>query len=216
MVAKQLENILRRAVRDRGAVRVTLDANDEYVHGFPVALSREFVLMREVSDLRLDGYYVIPLWNIKAVRAGKFERSLGHIAEREHWRDKLTPPRGVDIDSEMSLLRGLQQLARPIIIETVGLVMKNEPGEPVMLIGPIVKVGEEAVWIHNFDATGKWDRRPKKVLFNDIATVQFAMNYINVWRRNLQPPTPPAPAPGRRSTTSPPRAKPARRRRKRR
>jgi hypothetical protein len=216
-MTRRQESILRRAIRTRSTVRVALDVKDEYVHGFPLALSDEFLLMREERDLWLDGYYVIPLWNFKEVRAGRFERSLDRIAKREGWLRKLgKPPRGVSIDSPALLLRGLQRRGRPIIIETTGLIPKSRPGESVLLIGPVVKVGDDAVWIHNFSATGKWDRRPEKVRFDDIATVQFASNYINVWRRNLDPPTPQSsPATARRSTTSRPRAIPARRRRTR-
>ena len=151
-------------------------------HGFILDLSPTLVLIHSESDFLLDGYSVLRTPDITAVRSGKYERFLERMMREEGLIDEVGIDKSLDLTDWRSLLLGLKQLGRNVIIECeIGDEEKDE-----FYIGRIERVNQATVSLRHFDALGRWDVAPTRIRIATITNVRFADRYTETFSRHLR------------------------------
>lgn len=174
---------LRRARSRKESVRITRRGDVPSVYGFPLAVSRSLVLLRNVDDFDIDGFTVLPLANLADVRSGDCERFVERVLRDEgQLRAIISPPFPVGLDSWQDVFSALAGAGEVMIAEC-----EDNPSES-FCIGVVTGLTAGAVGIHQFDATAAWDSAPTVVPYQDITRVRFAERYTDVFARYLSDP----------------------------
>jgi hypothetical protein len=181
MKSEKLQELLqlRRAVRVRPK-----HATDQTIHGFPVLLSEKFLLLNEIREFHLDGYALIPLKNIYAIRSSKPERMIEKILTSEGVYDKVGITYDVNLDDFQEFFRSLQQRAKHVMIEM--LQVDEDMIEEAFCIGRVVGMSKRSVAIMNYDDTGNWDTEPTVINYKHIKWVTFDSEYVNIFGKYVE------------------------------
>src|SRR5215216_1943708 len=92
-VVASIAEQLGRAIAMRQQVRLAREAiGAANVHGFPLEVSDQLVLLAQVEDWRLDGYTLVRLGDVSEVRSGELERFSERVLEGEGELARLGPP----------------------------------------------------------------------------------------------------------------------------
>ena len=169
---------LRRAIRIRPKF-----ATDQAIHGFPLTVTDQFVLIQEINDFHLDGYTIIPLRNLYAVRSGKAERMIERVFTGEGTIDKIKTPDDLRLDSFRDLFRSIQKLGKLVIVDSVEV--DGDMMEEDSFIGRIVGMSPRSVAILNFTGAGVWDTEPTVVAYKQIKWITFDNEYVNTFAKYL-------------------------------
>lgn len=178
-VALAARKVLESAREARQMVCLKRDAIDATrVHGLPLVLGPELVLLAAVPDWQLDGYAIVRIADITNVRSDEYERFAERVLEGEGELARLAPPEpAVPIDSWLAAFEALRASGRYLLVHEEGY--EDEP----MSIGPVVGLRAESVLVHYVDAAGEWEEEPSEILFADITRVQFDDRYSAVFGR---------------------------------
>lgn len=139
------------------------------------------VLLQDESSFRLDGYSIVNLADVTAVRSGRLERFTERLLKQEEIRPA-PPPVSIDLADWRSVLKSLQAYGKHVIIEC-------ETGDEDLdefFIGRIEKLNKVSLAFRHFDALGQWDDEPTTIRFRDITRVRFDERYIDVYSRSLR------------------------------
>lgn len=175
---------LRSALKRRESVKISRREHEDVgVYGFPLAVSAQLVLLREVRDFDVDGFTVLRLADIVAVRSGASERFVeralrdsGELATARPGRRPLT------IGTWKDVFQALAATAEVVTVEC-------EPTEEdEFLVGKVVGLSPDAVGIHHFDSTAVWDSSPIVVPFGAVRRVSFGTRYTRVFARYVSDP----------------------------
>lgn len=150
---------------------------------FVLDVGPKLVLLQDESSFRLDGYSIVNLADVTAVRSGRLERFSERMLKGEKIRPALPPVR-VDLTDWRTVLKSLQTSGKNLIIEC-------EPGDEDLdefYIGRIEKLNKATVSFRHFDALGQWDDEPTTIRFRDITRVRFDERYIEVYSKHLKTP----------------------------
>ena len=55
----------------------------ENTTGYILAFSKDFIVLQETNNFRIDGYLIIPVKTIKSIRRNKFEKTIQKIHHKE-------------------------------------------------------------------------------------------------------------------------------------
>ncbi len=158
---------------------------DETIHGIPLSASEQFVLLQEVHEFHLDGYTVMPLANVLAIRSGKAEEKIQEVLTGEGVFQKAGIPYELSLDTYAALFRSFKQLGKNVIVELLPEGPRDEP-EQGFFIGRVVGMSARSVAILHFDAVGRWSSEPSVVPYDMIKWVTFDTEYINVFSKYLR------------------------------
>lgn len=164
-------------------VRLTRAFPSDRLHnGFVLGVGRDLVVLQQFHDFQPEGYAVLRLNDITHIRSGRYERQWEHMLAAEGTLARVGLPYDVPLDSMALLLRGLQQIGRNIIVESEDPVRELND----FYIGQVLGVTDESLYFANFDALGRWDKRPHTILLSEITNVQFETPYANTFSKYLQ------------------------------
>jgi hypothetical protein len=152
-------------------------------HGFILDLSATLVLFHYEFDFRLDGYSVVRVADITAVRSGQYERFTERVFRKEGLIDAVGLDDPPDLTDWRALLFGLKQLKRNVIVECEF----NDDERDEFYIGRIERVNQASFSLRHFDALGRWDAAPTQIRYESVTKVRFAERYIEVFSRHLRP-----------------------------
>jgi hypothetical protein len=158
---------------------------DETLHGIPLAASETLVLLQEVHEFHLDGYTVIPLKNVAALRAGAAEETIQRILVGEGVFSNAGINYDVQIDSFQDLFRSLKKAGKNVIVELLPEGPRDDM-DHAFLIGRVVGMSARSVAIMHFDAVGKWSSESTVLPYDMIKWVTFDTEYVNVFSKYLQ------------------------------
>lgn len=176
---------LRELIQLRRAVRIRpKHATDQTIHGFPLVMSDQFLVLQEIREFHLDGYAVVPLKNIYALRSGRAERAIERVLTGEGLYDHINLPYPLNLDSFQELFRSIQALAKNVIIET--LEVDGDMIEESFVIGKITGFSKRSVAILNFDDAGYWNPEPTILGYKQIKWITFDSEYINLFSKYVQ------------------------------
>ena len=159
---------------------------EETIHGIPLAASEKFVVLQEIHEFHLDGYSVIPLSTVRALRAAPPEEMIERVLTGEGVFQKAGLPHELRLDSFASVFRSLKALGKNVIIELLP-EDSYDMMEQGFFIGRIVGMSARSVAIRHFDAVGQWTSEPSVVPYDMIKWVTFDTEYINVFSKYLSP-----------------------------
>jgi hypothetical protein len=170
---------LRRATQRKEAVRIARHgAAAPHVYGFPLAVGRSHVLVRDVDDFDVDGFTVLPLRDVADVRSSERERFLERVLRDEGQLRAVNAPRfALGLGDWSEVFSTLGRAGEIVIVEC------ERPPDDIFCIGVVTGLAPDAVGIHQFDATAVWDPAPTVVPFEQITRVRFDERYIHVFAR---------------------------------
>ena len=165
----------------RSLVTITRDIEGvENLHGFVLGVSKQLVLMHEVSEFHLDGYCIMNFGDIEKIRFSKLERYRAAILKAE----KVIRQVGLDDEIELSdwesALRSLKKVGRNVIAEG------ERPEVDEFVIGRIHRVNKKSVTMQGFDAMGQWEADTHRLAYGDITSVTFDNEYVTVFSKYLR------------------------------
>jgi hypothetical protein len=110
-----------------------------------------------------------------------YERFIEKISREEGWLEQIGDSPAVDINNLRSLLQSLMGMGKHIIVES------EEPGNDAFYIGKLTGVNKSEILMLCFNALGKWDSAPQRILYDQITKVRFEEKYINTYTKYLKP-----------------------------
>ncbi len=150
------------------------------LYGFVLACSSELVLIFVVYDFHPEGYQILRISDISGVRHSASDRTMQKILRAEGILEQVGLKHPINLQSWQSALRNLKTLGENVIVEG------EEPEVDVFLIGKIIRINKKTLSMRYFDGTGKWDEELSYIPFEDITSVKFHCNYVNVFSRHLR------------------------------
>lgn len=152
---------------------------------FVLAISPTLVLLQNEEEFLLNGYSIVNLADITAVRSSRTERFHERMLRAESVSPRL-PAASIDLTDWRSALKSLQAYGKNLIIECeVGDEDLDE-----FYIGRIEKLNRSSVALRHFDALGQWDDEPTTIGYRDITRVRFDERYLDVYSKHLRLPKP--------------------------
>lgn len=179
---ESFDEVINKYISKKKFVQVRRDFIDDEAHinGFILEASEDFILVQAEEDFRLTGYSILHKSKFDSIQFDEIDNTVKKILKKE---GVITKDYGikkkVNLSSWQSIFKNLKKLDFHVILEC------EDSEDPIFLIGPVVKIGEKSVSIHNYDATGVFDEKPTKVKYKDITIVKFDERYANVFRKYL-------------------------------
>ena len=173
---------LRRHTKLGLTVRVTLRSPpEERVYGFPLSVSEEMLLLREIDDYRVNGFHAIPLGNVQGLRSGPYERFSERILKAEGLAARARKGKLAPVESMPVFLRWLLARRRNVIVQASNL--SGRPREERFYLGRLARVGAAIAELREVDALGRWSRSLTALPFNEITEVEFDDHYSRVFSK---------------------------------
>jgi hypothetical protein len=166
-----------RALAGHELLRIERDDIDaEPVTGFVVERGPELLLLHRLDDFDLAGYALLRLDDVTAARSEDVEAFTVRVLRDEDQLRHVGPPDPpVPVSSWGDAFEALRASRRIVIVES------EEFEQEEFYIGRIVRVQDDAVVVHHFDAIGTWDDEPTAIRFADITRVRFDERYTTVF-----------------------------------
>jgi hypothetical protein len=169
---------LREALEQRIPLRIRRDRlQPGVIHGYVVALSREFCLVAEVGDaLRFDGYVAIAIADISQIEADPsrefVDRALALRGE------ELRVPEGFQLEDWASIARSAMARATLISVNMV----EDDEGE-ISYVGQLVEVERDALILRELDPGAQWYPDTGAYEFEAIGSIGFGSGYLDaLWQ----------------------------------
>ncbi len=150
------------------------------LYGFVLACSSELVLIHVVDDFRSDGYQIIRVSDISEIRHSASDRTMQKILRAEGILEQVGSKHPIDLRSWQSALQSLKSLGGNVIVEG------EEPWVDEFFIGKIIRINKKTLSMRHFDGTGKWNEKLSYCPYEDISSVRFDCEYVNVFSRHLR------------------------------
>lgn len=161
-------------------LRTFEDDEEEVLTGVPVALSKDFLILNEISEFYLYGYTLVPISTIDQVLWDAADQFVEHILRAEGIMEKVLLPYEIDMTNWESIFKSLQATGLPITVQCEAL------DEDYFFVGQIKRVDSDVVWVHHFDSEGVladvWDDIP----FELINKVGFDEPFANMLSKHLR------------------------------
>lgn len=165
---------------DRGEkvrfVRAGFDT--ESWNGFPLMLGDDLVLVRTLDDFRFDGFAVLRLRDVSAVRSGDDERFFERVLRAEGLFEHLAPPKPILLQSMRTVIESVRAHYRYAILECEG------NGDEAFFLGEIARVDDEYAWLHYIQVNGTREREASRVPLDEVTTVRFDEQYVNLFGKH--------------------------------
>jgi hypothetical protein len=154
--------------------------NDNPLYGFILQFNDRFVLLAQEYDFYMDGWMILErrfITKIEYPRSSRFHKSM---LERESLLTNINPNLTVNLNNYRAIFRSLKKSKVFVIVEN------ERPKEDKFLIGPIQRINKNNVSIRYFDVCGKWEKRYRKIDFDEITSIRFGCNYIKLYEKYLK------------------------------
>jgi hypothetical protein len=156
------------------------ESSEDLTSGFIIKFSDTFLMLQECHNFTLDGIKVIPYNRISGFRHNKFEKASERIFSQE-----MLITFDQDIIKNTSL-KNFEFLFKSIKDQNFHCIIEGiKKDKFTFTIGEILEVNEKSVTVKNYDATGKIDKKPSKILFKNIEFVTFNDKYSLTFRKYL-------------------------------
>lgn len=176
------DQLINKYIKKKKFVQVRRDFIDDEAHinGFILDYSEDFILVQAEEDFRLTGYSIIHKDKFDSIQFDEIDNTVKKILKKEGILDaEYGIKKKIDLTDWKSIFKNLKKLNFHVIVEC------EDKDEPVFIIGPIVEIEDKTVSIHNYDATGVFDKKATKVKYKDITIVKFDERYANVFSKYL-------------------------------
>ncbi len=155
--------------------------SEEYtLHGYVLEINKEFIYIREILDFTVDGLRIFKLDNIEKIRYGKFDKASSKINEKEGLLPTIYTFEKIELKNYQTIFKTIKKTFKFSIVES------TYKDKLAFNIGEIIRVNKNSVSHLYFDATGKLDKKPTLIPYNDIIIIGFDNNYLNVFQKHLR------------------------------
>gem|GEM_PF-540799 len=182
---KEYNLLLKKYIDSKAFVQIfrTVCGQEENLSGFILGMSKRFLFLQLDNEFMFDGYAVIRLDDFDSIRHSSYEKTHRKIFKAE---GLLTNGYGFDrhlpLASWKALLSALKAYELHVIIENINNNVLD------FWIGPIKRVSEKSVSVHNYDPDGQLDDKPTNILLEDISIVKFGGRYPTIFGKYLKSP----------------------------
>jgi hypothetical protein len=180
---KEYNLMLQKYIRNKSFVKInrTVCEKEEDLYGFIIGMSQKFLFLQLDNEFMLDGYALIRLDDFDSIRHSSYERARRKIFAAEGF---LTNGYGFDKDLPLTswtdILKTLKKYDIHVVIKNV------RDGALDFWIGPITRVSDKSVSIHNYDPGGKLDDKPTIINLDTISVINFRDRYSTIFRKYLK------------------------------
>ncbi len=151
------------------------------VYGVIQNMSDTFMQLAEQDEFKFNGEVIIRLDHFDSIRCNEYDITIKSILEGEKHLTKSKPKATkVDLSSWATIFTGMMEADIHVIIECEDLK------KPTFAIGPIQKVGNKSLKIHNYNPEGIYDDKPIQIKYKDITIVRFKDQYSSTFRKYLK------------------------------
>ena len=159
----------------------TVCGEEENLSGFILGMSKRLLLLQLNNEFMLDGYAVIRLDDFDSIRHSSYERTKRKIFKEE---GLLSTGYGFDrhlpLTSWTGVLKALKRYDLHIVVENINKDILD------FWIGPIKRVSEKSVSIHNYNPDGELDDKPTAIQLETISVLKFGDRYSTIFRKYLK------------------------------
>lgn len=179
---KDFKRLIQLHIDKKNYVKIFLteESPEESASGFIVKYSDKYVMIQEIYDFMLVGFRILPYERISSIRYNENEKIYKKIISEEgllNFNNKVIDT--TSLKNAEKLFSSLQDQNFHCIIESASKT------HDFFTIGEITKVKEKSVMIHNYDSTGKLDKKPCKIPYKEIEFITFNDNYSTVFRKYI-------------------------------
>ncbi len=160
---------------------VTRHPDGDKYRGQVLVVTDEAVLVRVDDDLRLDGFALFPLSQIKSVVEKKNATLLYKLLVMA---GQITKPKDSRWFSKIKSVQHLIEECRQRKIWPVVEVQFRDK-TTALYIGPITATEAKAFCIYCYDAYGKWEKN-YRVLYEDVFKVEISDSYSTAFNRYMK------------------------------
>lgn len=162
----------------------SVDGMEEEIHGVPVDLSTDFMVLQEISDFYMYGFIVLPLDGILEVSRDAADAFIEHILVKEGIMAQVGRKHDIGLGSWQEIFEGLKQTGLSVSVHIDVDGDEDDFGD--FLIGPVTLVEEESVSIHPFDPEGVSADVQEEIYYDVISRVAFDEPYANMYTKYLR------------------------------
>lgn len=148
-------------------------------YGFPLAIGKQLLLMKDTVDFLVDGYVVLPLRQIAHIHSGESQRFHDMIMSGLHQLRKVRlPAHPVALDAWAACVSTVAASNRLLIVDCD---LRDGDVEDDFFLGPIVAISDDSLAIHAVSATAEWYDEIDKVPYNEITDIRFGDHYSSAY-----------------------------------
>jgi hypothetical protein len=162
----------------------SVEGMEEEIHGVPVDLSTDFVVLQEISDFFMYGYIILPIDGILEVSRDAADAFIEHILIKEGLMAQVGRKHDISLGNWQEIFEGLKQTGLSVSIHIDVDGDEDDFGD--FLIGPVTVVEEESVSIHPFDPEGVYSEVHEEIYYDVISRVAFDEPYANMYTKYLR------------------------------
>lgn len=164
---------LEKSLDKKWCIRFETEHPDGDVYdGIVTNIGSDFVAIREMDDLELDGMQIFPHAALAGFRDGKYEKTANEIIRFNGEIGKLETPEWLDqCETVVDVIKALH---KNDIWPGIEIVYKDNSAS--FYLGPIVKVRKKSFDVDCYDATGKWEGE-YKISYDEIFRIVIENRY---------------------------------------
>lgn len=180
---KAYNQMLQQYIDKKAFVKInrTVCGKDEYLSGFIIGMSKRFLFIQTTYEFTLNGFAIIRLDDFDSVRHSSYERTQRKIFKAEGLLEGgYGFAKAMPLTSWADIFRTLKKHDLHAIVENTNNDVLD------FWIGAIKRVTDNSVSIHNYNANGVLDDKPKNIKFDTISVVSFGDKYSTTFRKYVK------------------------------
>ncbi len=178
-MASKLRAVLRGLIKSRQYCKFTRDVpfgEPEKIDGYPLKMSRDWLLIHNTDDMHLDGFILIRLCDVLLVRHQN--KGFQRILEGEGLAEKVDWDINLNMSSTQEIMKGLRTSYDVVILD-----FDYDEGSDYLYLGEIVKAGKKSLRMRCIFANARWNHKLRKVVYSDISQIRFGDEYSTMFRK---------------------------------
>jgi len=180
---KKYDLLLQKYIDNKSYIKIlrTVFDKEENLSGFLLMMSKDFLCMQLSSDFSFNGFAIIRKDDFDSIQHSSHERTKRKIFKAEGLLEKEYGfVKQFQLTNWTDIFNTLKNHDFHVIIENINKDYLD------FWIGPIIKVNNKSVSIHNYDPNGILYDNPTLIKYASISVVQFGDNYSTTFRKYLR------------------------------
>lgn len=151
----------------------------EWCYGIPISMGEELLLTLRFFDFQADGYEIVPLSQITAIRRSNSDAYFGRIVKREGAMSLVQAAPSVSLDRWHSVFEFLAQ-SQEIVVVDIG-------EEGCVNVGVITAFKNEGFDMRCFSPTGVWDKEDWSEFYQNVTGLEMRNHYTDIFTKYIRP-----------------------------
>lgn len=156
------------------------DDETDIIHGFPMVMSNELILMSVINDFHDEGFAILRLLDITDAYSKENDAFYEKICISENIGNK--KPDIIQDITDLSFV--LKQLTK--YKGFVSIQCENQIKKCTFYLGKINTIEDDGVIFKDIGMDGMWDVEEHKILFEEITQITFGDNYSKMFYKYVK------------------------------